>query len=325
MGSIRIVSVRLRQGLHRRRLTFPTISSLSRPHELSEVTAPQITTRYLDRLIDIARISFKYHFKSLEIWALDVINDHVTRKSSPVFAFPSTSLGLNANAGSALASPAAIASNGALVSRLMRLAQLCGHERLLGTMINVLQHLMSYSIQYAHLAMTLADELDLRALRGIAYFEVMQKGDVVTRGQALQADPSLDEKAIIDAEGRLIISHEQKMRLLTGYYRLTMVWERLRATPLSFEHAAACGATWHQHGCTQCWLDFWKEKTKGDSVMGLGLADVIGRLRAIGQEFAKWGSATYMHNDCRLTARKAIQDKIKQIEDALSDYFDDGL
>jgi hypothetical protein len=202
----------------------------------------------------------------------------------------------------------------------MRLAQLCAHEKLLYTMIGVMKQLMGFSIQYAHLAMNLADELDLRPLRGIAYFEVMQKAScVVVRGNP--RDYEHPENNVMDSKGRLIVTAEQKMRLLMGYHRLTIVWERMRATPLSFEHAAACGATWHQHGCTQCWLDFWKEKTRSDAVLSLPLADVIGRLRAIAKEFVRWGSATYMHQDCRATVRKVIEEKIKMVEDALPDYF----
>lgn len=195
-------------------------------------------------------------------------------------------------------------------------------------MISVLRQLMSCSIQYAHLAMTLADELDLRPLRGIAYFEVMQKAKNAVVARSLPGSPSQPdgERHVLDPEGRLIVSHQQKMRLMTGYYRLSMVWERLRATPLPLEHSASCSATWHQHGCTQCWHDFWKEKTKSDSVMSLGLADVLGRLKGIAKEFGRWGSATYMHTDCRGIARKSIQDKIKMVEDSLADYFvDDSM
>ncbi|KAI0685802.1 hypothetical protein BC835DRAFT_1289369 [Cytidiella melzeri] len=314
------------------------------PHEVCLVTSPQIDLDRLSRLIDIARVSFKYHFKSIETWALDVITEHVNRKStSPIFPLPaiphvlSTSVTATSiasttmNAHSAVVTtPQAIASNGALVSRLMRLAQLCGHEKLLSTMISVLRQLMSCSIRYAHLAMTLADELDLRSLRGIAYFEVMQKSNaVVARGNLRGEDNhgnDIDKDArstLLDSEGRLIVSHQQKLRLLTGYYRLSMVWEGLRSTPLPLEHSAACGATWHQHGCTQCWLEFWKEKTKSDSVLQHGLADVLGRLRAVAKEFGRWGSATYMHTDCRAIARKMIQDKVKIVEDSLADYFVD--
>lgn len=322
--------------LHMLRLTA------DRPHELADITTPQVDLPRLNRLIDIARVSFKYHFRSVETWALDVINDHVNRKPAPpIFCLPGTSaLGSSSTLAAAAiaspswsvaaaqaASPQAIASNGVLISRLMRLAQLCAHEKLLHTMIGVMKQLMGFSIEYAHLAMTLADELELRPLRGIAYFEVMQKATVVVArrggpdGGDGDDDADAGPRSILDAEGRLIVTREQKMRLLMGYHRLTLVWERLRATPLTFEHAPACGATWHQHGCTQCWLDFWKEKTKSDTVLVLGLADVLGRLRAIAKEFVRWGSATYMHQDCRTTVRKAIQEKIKMVEDALPDYF----
>ena len=315
------------------------IDGTHRPHELSHVTNPQTDLDRLNRLIDIARVSFKYHFKSIETWALDVITEHVNRNSPPIFSLPTappmvsgsnvtaTSMASTTmnNKAAAVTNPQAIASNGALVSRLMRLAQLCGHERLLSTMISVLRQLMSFSIQYAHLAMTLADELDLRSLRGIAYFEVMQKSNAVVARSAPSASNGEDPAghAMIDAEGRLIVSHEQKLRLLTGYYRLSMVWERLRSTPLPLEHSTACGATWHQHGCTQCWLEFWKEKTKSDSVLQHGLADVLGRLREVAKEFNRWGSATYMHTECRASVRKMIQDKIKMVEDSLADYFVD--
>jgi hypothetical protein len=66
--------------------------------------------------------------------------------------------------------------------RLFRLAQLCTHNRLLDTMISLLRQLMADSVQYAYLAMTLADELDIRQLRGAAYFEVMRKGRIVRGG-----------------------------------------------------------------------------------------------------------------------------------------------
>ncbi|KAI0683686.1 hypothetical protein BC835DRAFT_1423086 [Cytidiella melzeri] len=270
------------------------------PHEVCLVTSPQMDLERLSRLIDITRISFKYHFKSIETWSLDVITEHTSVTATSI-----ASTTMNAHS-AVVTTPQAIASNGALVSRLMRLAQLCGHEKLLSTMISVLRQLMSCSIRYAHLAMTLADGLDLRSLRGVAYFEVMQKSNaVVARGNSRGEDDhgnDIDKDArstMLDSEGRLIVSHQQKSRLLTGYSRLSM------------------------HGCTQCWLEFWKEKTKSDSVLQHGLADVLGRLRAVAKEFGRWRSATYMHTDCRAIARKMIQDKVKIVEDSLVDYFAD--
>lgn len=297
------------------------------PHELMIVHTAKAD---LNKLMDIANISFKYHFKSVETWSLDAINDHVNRKESPILTFSSTIVSTSATTAVAKSS---VTGNAQQISELVRLAQICSHERLLETMVGILRKLMSSSVQYAHLAMTLADDLNIRVLRGVAYLEIMQKHTVVPRPVLRRTilddtgkEPVLERtEDIVDSEGRLFVTPEQQLRLLTGYYRLSNAWEHLRTHPISFDHAPACGATWHQHGCTQSWLDFWKEKSKGESVLNLGLADLLGRLKAISKEFDRWGSATYMHHDCRMTARRSILEKIKQIEEKLPDYFSDEV
>jgi hypothetical protein len=47
-------------------------------------------------------------------------------------------------------------------------------------------------------------------------------------------------------------------------------------------------------------LEFWKDKTRSDAVLALGLADVLGRLKQVQRDYDRWGSATYMHHDCRM-------------------------
>jgi hypothetical protein len=157
------------------------------------------------------------------------------------------------------------------------LAQECAHARLLDTLVKLLTGLVARSLPLAHLAACLADEFDLRTLRGHAYLEIMHKGTFVA---AHGATPPGD----LDADGRLVLTVPQHYRLLAGYHALTGAWEALRTKPPAFEHAPNCGATWHQHGCTQSWLEFWKEKTRADNVLALGVADVIGRLRIIQKE-----------------------------------------
>lgn len=120
----------------------------------------------------------------------------------------------------------------------------------------------------------------------------------------------------------LPITPPQRLRLLTGYYRLSHTWDVLRTTPPAFEHAPSCATTWHQHGCTQAWQEFWKDKTaKSDAVLALGAADVLGKLKAIQKEYERWGSAAYMHNDCRVSARKKMVEVVQTVEDNLSVYF----
>jgi len=320
------------------------------PHELMAVHTPRAD---LNQLIDIARISNKYSFKSLETWSLDAIQEYVNRKPSPLITsiptssyifspsthmFSSNSPPISTNSG-AITKIQEAHDGTARLTQLIRLAQLCLHDRLLATLTTLLRQLMSLNIQYAYLAMTLADELELRTLRGAAYLEVMSKSTVVPKVRNLSevglgtkgkesddlvvADPAAqDEAEEFEEEDAPILTPSQRLRLLSGYYRLTHAWDHLRTHPPPFDHAPTCGATWHQHGCTQSWVEFWKEKTKGEGVVSLGMADVLGRLRAIQKEFDRWGSATYMHHDCRMSARRGLAECVRGLEDSLPDYFE---
>ena len=49
----------------------------------------------------------------------------------------------------------------------------------------------------------------------------------------------------------------------------------------------------------------------------------LGRLKNIAKEFDRFGSASYMHHDCRALARKAIHEKVRVVEEGLPDYFVD--
>jgi len=318
------------------------------PPELKSLTSP---TANLDQLIDITRVANKYSIKSMETWALDAIQDYVNRKPSPIlsfippphaYTFPGAEQQLSAWPSSSDGSQKETANQ---LTRLVRLAHLCQHDKLMNTMIGLLRQLMSSSVQYAYLAMSLSDELGLRSLRGAAYLEVMQKAVVVKKAkidvfkplsQASNAISSTTPPSLIQgpsssggggtlaSSGRLIVTREQQLRLLAGFYRLTSLWDKLRALPPHFEHSHSCGATWHQQGCTQSWLEFWKEKTRSDSVMSLGLADIIGRLKLMQKDYDRWGSATYMHVDCRTNAKRTIGEIIKRVEDMLPDFFDES-
>lgn len=271
----------------------------------------------LNRFIYIAKVASKYSFKSIETWALDVIQEFIERKPSPLLDTIPIGFPFSVNSPTS-----AFAESKRQITRLVQLAQTCGHASLLETMIALLRQLMPVSLHFSYLAMSLADDLNLRELRGLAYLEVLQRsvficgrdenGNDLVEGDVHESSDGLD---------RLVVSLAQQLRLLSGYYRLSKAWEKLRAIPISFEHAPSCGTTWHQHGCTQSWSEFWKEKTRTDGVLALGTANVIGKLQVILKEFDKWGSATYMHHECKSVARRAIQDAMKHINDSLPDFF----
>ncbi|KAJ2926307.1 hypothetical protein H1R20_g10787, partial [Candolleomyces eurysporus] len=373
------------------------------PPELQVLTTP---TANLVQLISIARISNKYAFRSLETWALKAIQDYVNLKPSPILSsIPSpTHYVYKSPSQSGDSDDFTTEENTANLTRLISLAQLCGHEPLLNTMVNFLRELMSTSLHYAYLAMTLSDELGLQTLRGAAYLQVMHKAVIVkplqmnlnlggssssssasSSGGGTSISAASNQNLIIGAMANAVaplaalgsgiaptalaasaspassatssatssasssfsslssiphssspsstgasnrislpITPAQQIRLLSGYYRLSLTWDHVRQTPPSFDHASSCSTTWHQHGCTQAWLEFWKEKTKCDAVLSLCAADVLGRLRAILKEYERWGSAAYMHNDCRISAKKCILEVIRRVEERLSEYFEDG-
>ncbi|KAJ3866524.1 hypothetical protein EV359DRAFT_71751 [Lentinula novae-zelandiae] len=283
------------------------------PPELQVVNS---SSADLTQLIDIARISNKYSFKSLETWALDAVQEHVNRRPSPHHSSSSSFFSGNETLNtSPTQTHLALIENTEQLTRLIQLAQLCNHERLLNSMIALLRQLMGRSLHYAYLSMALADDLNLRSLRGAAYLEVMQKGSFTSLGK----QRGTEENGV---DVPLEITPAQQVRLLSGYWHLTRTWERFRSTPPTFTHAPSCSATWHQPGCTQAWVEFWKDKTKGEAVMSLGLADVIGRLRQVQKEYDRSGP-TYMAHDCKLAARRSLTECIKKVEDQLPDYFSD--
>jgi hypothetical protein len=58
--------------------------------------------------------------------------------------------------------------------------------------------------------------------------------------------------------------------------------------------------------------------------MSLPPADVLGKLNAVLKEFDRWGSVTYMHQSCRMNARRAIVNRLTAIEEGLGDVFWEG-
>ncbi|KAG9315873.1 hypothetical protein JVU11DRAFT_3522 [Chiua virens] len=289
------------------------------PQEI--MTAARGSDRNIDRFIDIAKLASKYSFKSVETWALEVIQEYVERRPSPLL--DTIPLGFHCTINSPSST---FLESKHQISRLVQLAQMCGHTHLLDTTITLLRQLMSLSPHFSYLAISLADELNLRELRGAAYLEVLQRSVFISGREAngnVLVEGDVHENS--DGVDRLVVSRLQQVRLLSGYHRLSKAWEKLRAVPIPFEHTASCGTSWNQQSCTHSWSEFWKEKTRTDAVLALGTANVIGKLRVISKEFDKWGSATYMHSECKSAARQAIQDTIKHIGDSLPDFFhEDG-
>jgi hypothetical protein len=163
------------------------------PPELMAVHLPGAD---LARLACIAHKAARYGFKSVEQWALDALAEHAARKPCPLLAPLGADGAPDADA---------IRACAAQLTRLVGLAQECAHARLLDTLVKLLTGLVARSLPLAHLAACLADEFDLRTLRGHAYLEIMHKGTFV----AARPQPGSTPPGDLDANGRLVLTVPQ--------------------------------------------------------------------------------------------------------------------
>jgi hypothetical protein len=149
----------------------------------------------IDGLVKIAEITNKYHFGSLEGWAIEAIYKVLSGKYGEPLQPLKTSDRL---------------------ARVLEASILCGH--------NLLRDLVSdqwtASIITRELdaapALLIADKYDLRMLLGCAYYmQLMMIGTNFSREDGL--------------------SRDQRIRLISGHLSLVNLWERLRITPPKFE------------------------------------------------------------------------------------------
>ncbi|KAI5118254.1 hypothetical protein M0805_007503 [Coniferiporia weirii] len=124
----------------------------SMPHELKGLHR---TRTDVPKLLDIVNVSIKYSFKSLEIWACDILKACIARRPFPL-------------------RESKPAERTQLID-IIRLAQLCQHKRLLEGLVSSFQELLESSPGYNELALLLADELEPSApkLTGAAYFSAL--------------------------------------------------------------------------------------------------------------------------------------------------------
>ena len=72
-----------------------------------------------------------------------------------------------------------------------------------------------------------------------------------------------------------VITLAQRMRLLSGYYRITHMVPPPHSPRL--DRSPSCGATWQRPGCSQSFAEpeIWKGKTRAERVVGLRMEDKV--------------------------------------------------
>ncbi|KAJ7486178.1 hypothetical protein B0H11DRAFT_2017277 [Mycena galericulata] len=242
------------------------------------------------QLIHLARIAHKYQFRSTEMWALSALTTyHSNTAGSP--------------------------SVQNLV-QITELSILCDCKALLGAAVAKWKRLLGEGRAVA-VAIGVAERLNLRSLLGLAYYSMMLKGREVW-----DSDPQLNAR--------------QRVRLLSGHYNLIKLCEELPSCPPRLTHDHSCV---RKGKCKNAFAAFWKliltSKEGGlvGQVLKLQSADLLAKVmlaESIIRAFAEGNIPTLdlsesgeMHEKCLQIALQAAQDKVKEVQDNLVDWFSD--
>lgn len=241
------------------------------------------------KFIHLARISHKYQFKSTEAWALQVLTSYYTTGS--------------------------VSPHIEALIQLTELAVLCDASDLMNAAIAKWKRLVGEG-KALSTTITIAERLNLRSVLGLAYHSMMLKGR-----DEWDADPNL--------------SRSQRIRLLSGHYTLSHMCAELPLTPPRFKHANSCH---HKSRCRTGWAELWKaiNTTKEGGISGqimkLQSADLLGRImlaesiiKAFGEGIPTEGLLDDINDKCFKAALKATQDKVKETQDSLMEWFSDVL
>lgn len=259
------------------------------------------------QLMNLARITNKYQFRSTETWALNTLYTLYSRPgafdSIPTVHPPSVPL-------PHVQAPPPSADCPSLV-QLTELAALCERHDLLEAVVARWKRQIGEGRDLA-LAIAVGERFNLRQMLGLAYHAMMLKG-----------------RKHWDAESAL--TREQRVRLLCGYYALGKLWDDLPAAPPALTHSARCTG---QARCNKSFGGLWKTvlETATQIIPTLAREDMLGRIMLaesmmkalVEKEIPSQGFMDGMPY-CKESALFATTIRMREIKDSLADYFSDDF
>lgn len=274
------------------------------PHELLVAMSPDANCT---QLVNLARITNKYQFRSLETWALNALyaiyarqpafDDIPTTHPPPALPLPHSHTAPSPNTPSLV--------------QLTELAALCERPDLLEAVVARWKRLIGEGKDLA-LAIRVGERFNLRQVLGLAYHAMMLKG-----------------KTCWDAE--VALSREQRIRLLAGYYALGKLWDGLAAQPPPIAHTVRCTS---QQRCTKAFGQLWKLvlDTSAQIMATAPREDVLGKIMMaesmmkvmVKEEIPAQGFLDGLQN-CKENALFATSVRIREIKDNLADHFTDDF
>jgi len=271
------------------------------PHELMLATGPDANCV---QLVHLARISHKYQFRSIETWALGVLNSYFNLNPTAFDTLPSSIPPTLPNPNNHTTEP----STPSLV-QVTELAALCERADLLAMAVARWKRQIGEGKDLA-LAIGMGERFNLKPVLGLAYYHLMLKG-----------------RQHWDTESSL--SREQRIRLLSGYYSLGKLWDVLSGQPPVITHSARCTS---QQRCTKAWGALWKASLDTSSIIipSLPREDVLTRLMLaeamvkalVESQIPSQGFLEGIPH-CKESALYATTMRVREIKDSLADYFSD--
>lgn len=259
-----------------------------RPNELTLALTPKANT---SQLFNLARITHKYEFRSIEAWALGALTTLYTRPLQS-------------------GTPSVEDAEGPSLVQLTELASLCEQRDLLEAATLRWKRLLTSGKDIA-LAMGVAERLNLRILIGSAYHAMMLQGREVW-------------------DNDVLLTRAQRIRLLSGHYALGRLWERLPNESPIISHSPRCSGG-AQVRCNQAWTALWRSTLDmGRQGSPLQYADVVGKL-TLAESVLKALVEREIHTQgmldampwCKDNILAAVAGKAKEVQESLADYFTD--
>jgi hypothetical protein len=249
------------------------------------------------QLVHIARLAHKYQFRSIEQWASAAL--------SRFYARPGAFDGLTT-----LTSDTEDLTLYPSLTQITEVAGLCENQELLDAAVLKWKRLVAEGKDIA-LAIGIAENLNIRPLLGLAYHSMMLSG-----------------RTHWDAE--LLLSRNQRVRLLAGHYSLGKLWESMPNQPPALTHTGRCTS---QQRCSKAWSQLWKSVLEmGTQILSMQSVDVLGKLMLaescmkalVEGEIPSQGLLEGIPY-CKENALCATSAKLQEIRETLADHFMDDF
>lgn len=162
-------------------------------------------------------------------------------------------------------------------------------------------------------ALQTADRHELHGLLGVAYYVHVQ--------DMLDRQTSFTEKGATQLRADPKLNNGQVMRLLTGYWSLVNLWERLRLAPIALPMGKSCSKECHAK-CSASWDRRWVSAVGWKRIMGCNSADILALLACLRDQLSNDDDLKMaLEPECRLAGLEALKALRTKTQDGLADHF----